>query len=110
MAKIAIEFDTVDKTLACSVDGKALENVNSVNIYLPYGSRDDYSLEICQIDENDDEDYRQVHRTVAADTTAGRALASAGAKPSAHAGFVTKTEAFGDDGLADELLSFFKRD
>jgi hypothetical protein len=109
MAKIAIEFDTVDKTLACSVDGKALENVNSVNIYLPYGSRDDYSLEICQVDENDDEDYRQVHRTVAADTEKGRALASAGGKPSV-AGFVTATEAFGDDGLADELLSFFKRD
>ena len=48
MAKINISYDTIDKTASITIDGKSIENVDSVNIYCcgyPMSESEDNEME-----------------------------------------------------------------
>ena len=61
MAKITVEFDTKDKTLNVMMDGKAVENVNSVEFYKGYEGKD-FHGSITSIEKVDDDDLFKVLR------------------------------------------------
>jgi hypothetical protein len=84
MAKVVIQFDTNDKTLNVTVDGKSLENVVHADVcrrdYYGYGmpvSDDDedepeFRFCITQAEKDADNDTEKVTRIVAADSEEGK--------------------------------------
>lgn len=87
MATIAINFDTVEKTMSCTMDGEAVANV--VGCYVHSGYKDgEYSCELMQYEKSPDGDYAKMTRIVASDTRRGKELAAAGAKSSSLPGFL----------------------
>jgi phosphoribosylcarboxyaminoimidazole (NCAIR) mutase len=112
MAKVAIEFDTVEKTMSATIDGSAVPNVVGVNLYKSYSSKkDEYSCEIVSAVESEDDDMRAYTRICAAEGAKARELAHAGATPAADfPGFVAvavEDPAAAAAVLKDELLKFF---
>ena len=71
MAKVLIEFDTVDKTLAVSIDGTAVENVVCANVSQGYPREDEYCCEIVSGTKDRDNDIRTWTRVSASQATAG---------------------------------------
>jgi hypothetical protein len=65
MAKIQVEYDTVEKTCAVSVDGTALANVVGVQFGLGYGKKGEYRCEVMQMAESEDDDMYAMTRIVA---------------------------------------------
>ena len=61
MAKINVEFDTKDKTLNVSMDGKAVDNVSSVEFYSGYDN-DGFNGSITSVDKIDEEDMVKIMR------------------------------------------------
>jgi hypothetical protein len=113
MAKINVEFDTVEKTMTCTVDGKALANVQGVMFGKGYSSkRDEYTVEVVLGDESEDDDMRTWTRICAADTVKGRELVADGATPRADLpGFVSLPQPSDEDAeLKAELLDFWGKD
>lgn len=106
MAKISIEFDTIEKTMSCTKNGEAISNVIGCNLSRGYGAKSDYRCEIMTAVEDEAEDTYTFVRIVASDTPHGQALVKAGAKQSAVAGFVVEPS---DDqaALEAEVLNFF---
>ncbi len=63
MAKILIEYDTKEKTLSTSMDGKSLSDICSVNIY-NYKNRsgeDDAHIELVSATGNEEEGLYERH-------------------------------------------------
>lgn len=79
MAKISIQYDTKEKTLAVTMDGKAVDNV--AGAYLgkgySYDEPEDYRCELTMMTQNEDDDYYTMTRIVASDTPAGQKLGDA---------------------------------
>lgn len=56
MAKITIEFDTLEKTVAVAQDGTPVENVTGVNVYRQYGYdgyTDKYAIDVHTFSKDD---------------------------------------------------------
>lgn len=97
MAKIVIEFDTVEKTVAVTRDGVAVANV--VGATVGRYCDDEYGCELCLAEKDEAHDVRTYTRICAAE------LAKAGQAPAAAPGFVT-------DGLTDlqrDVCAFMER-
>lgn len=91
MAKIRVEFDTVDKTLTATVDGKAVADVYGVSIYRGYccgpdGDADDmpYRCELTTLSENEDDKTEYWTRVTAAEGS-GELVPAAEPKPDVSA-------------------------
>jgi hypothetical protein len=85
MAKISVEFDTAEKTMAVTMDGVAMPNVQSVMLSKAgsyYGEDQDedkgYSCSILTMDKNKDESYKTFQQIVASDTKQGREVKKLG--------------------------------
>lgn len=64
MAKITVEFDTVEKTMVVKQDNQVLENVNSVNCY-QYGK--DACIEVNMSEDDEVNEVDKYTRICAAD-------------------------------------------
>ena len=81
MAKISIEFDTLEKELSVTVDGTPLENVSGVSIYPGFydSDGDEYHCSITTREKDDDHDLIKMTTLCASesvDAKSGRAVAS----------------------------------
>lgn len=65
MAKFTLEFDTVEKTLVASLDGKKLENVKAVNFYGGWGDEETFGMEVSSVTPSDNDGFTTVTRLVA---------------------------------------------
>lgn len=95
MAKIVIEFDTVDKTMSASVDGKAVADVVEAYVSKRYsmsGDGDDevsYGCSITTMAEDEESDIRTMTRLCASESLEGqRIIAAEGPQKSPVDGFV----------------------
>lgn len=62
MAKISVEFDTKEKVLNVVMDGKAVENVGSIEFYKGWENEDEFHGSITTVEKMDDDDYVKVMR------------------------------------------------
>jgi len=74
MAKINVEFDTVEKTMAVSMDGTPMPNVAGVTMFLNYGDDDEYCCELVQVSKDEAHDTRVVTRTCASNQNGATSL------------------------------------
>lgn len=58
MAKVNVEFDTVSKALAVTMDGKPMDNVVGVNLYRSYDDDDEYSCSVQMLNQDEVADTR----------------------------------------------------
>jgi hypothetical protein len=84
MAKINVEFDTSNKNLTVSMDGKQMPNIVGINIYKygAYGESDDkneYDCSVTMLDNYKDEGYKTYTQIIAKESKQGRDRALAGA-------------------------------
>lgn len=63
MAKVNVEFDTVEKTMSVTMDGSKIDNATSV--FMGCGYDDQCYCEIGMVDQNKEEGYLMQHRLVA---------------------------------------------
>ncbi len=66
MAKVNFEFDTVDKTMAVTMDGQKMDNAVSVFAGKSYDGKN-FWCEIGMMDSNEDEGYNVMHRLCASE-------------------------------------------
>lgn len=59
MAKIVAEFDSKDKTLVVTQDGKKLKNVTSFSVYKGY--EDEHYLNVNMSEEYEEDDMKMSH-------------------------------------------------
>lgn len=84
MAEIIAKFDTLSKSLNVTMDGKELENIDSVSISKAYFDRDgdgdeddaDYYLTVCQVEPKKEEGHTVVTRIVASQSPEGESSSS----------------------------------
>lgn len=72
MAKILVEFDTVEKTLSASIDGKAVADVYGVSLYRGWADDDDVVPYRCELTTRSEDDTNKLCRytsVVASDGT-----------------------------------------
>lgn len=67
MSKIVAEFDTKEKTLSITMDGKSIDNVSSAEFYAGWDEKDEFHAGITTVTKIDEEDVTQVMRIVAED-------------------------------------------
>ena len=67
MSKVNIEFDTIDKTMKITMDGKVMKNVSDVSSYKSYMEDGKYYLRIMQEEHDDDAAITTVTTTMACD-------------------------------------------
>ncbi|MBY0525592.1 MAG: hypothetical protein K2R98_19460 [Gemmataceae bacterium] len=60
MAKINVEFDTKDKSLSVSMDGKAMANVAGISLYQSYDDEDEFRCNVVMATKDDTNDIRTV--------------------------------------------------
>lgn len=65
MAKINIEFDTVEKTMVCTKDGETVANVVGAYLGCMYDDPDEYCCEVTTMVKDDANDMRVMTRLVA---------------------------------------------
>lgn len=61
MAKITIEFDTVEKTLSVMQDGSPIEDVQGISFYCCGMEDDEYSMQIQSGSYDDTSSIRMTH-------------------------------------------------
>ena len=61
MAKINVEFDTKDKTLNVVMDGKAVDNVSSVEFYSSFDN-DGFNGSVTSVQKMDEEEFVKIMR------------------------------------------------
>ena len=66
MAKFNVEFDTKEKVLNVTIDGKPIDNVSSVEFYPQYDSEGFHGA-ITTVEKVDDEDMVKIMRVSAND-------------------------------------------
>ena len=72
MAKVTIEFDTVDKSMAIAIDGKAVDNVQYVSLSTYDG--DEFGCSIETVAKDDEHDMRTYTRLCASESKDGKEL------------------------------------
>ena len=88
MAQVNIQFNTVEKTLAVSIDGKPMENVVEV-CAMAYG--DKFGLDILSRSHDEENKVVKFTKIVASQSDAAAALLADGGRPSEEfAGFVVE--------------------
>lgn len=65
MAKIIIEFDSADKTVKVTKDGKEISNVKSISVYPNYMNEQEMCCNVMSIDEDEDNDLKEMHNLIA---------------------------------------------
>lgn len=67
MAKINVEFDTKEKTMAVSIDGQEVADAYSVCLYRGYyeDEKDKFSCSITTVQQDKDNDMRVITQTMA---------------------------------------------
>lgn len=69
MAKVNVEYDTVEKTASVTIDGKSVDNLASVVVYCGYSMNEDdppkFCLEMTSCAEDEDNDMRSMNRITA---------------------------------------------
>lgn len=108
MASIAITFDTVAKTMDCTMDGAAVPNVVGCYLGQSYRKDGEYSCELVQFEKSAEGDYSTMTRIVASETPRGKELAAAGARASTVPGFLVDATA-DKAALHAELSAYFGR-
>lgn len=92
MAKVNIEFDTVDKTMSVNVDGAVVDNVVEAYVARKYSYDEEDDVEYsCSVTTSvkDEESYiHTITRLAASESTEGKAAASQGAAPALVDGFL----------------------
>lgn len=63
MAKIVVEFDTLNKTAVATIDGTPVDNFKSANVYQNY--KDDFSIEIMSGEKDKDNEIHYMTRVCA---------------------------------------------
>ncbi len=107
MAKITVQFDTVEKTMAVTIDGKSVENVTDVNFYKSMYDEGECRCSLVTMSEDSDNDMRQYTQLVASETHEAKQLGDK-AIASAFDGFVeTPVERHGK--VADDIVEFLGR-
>ena len=76
MATVTATFDTKEKTLVVTMDGKTVDNVHGVVLSKGY-SDENFYCELTTGVLNKDEDYYTVQRLVASETPEGQKLSDA---------------------------------
>ena len=66
MAKINVEFDTKDKVLSVTMDGKSIDNVSNVEFYSNYEG-DGFRGSVTTIEKIDKDDIHKIMRISAKD-------------------------------------------
>ncbi len=64
MAKLSLEFDTVEKKLVATIDGKKLKNVSSIEFFGGFDG-DSFGMEVRSIESDEDNGIFKVTRLVA---------------------------------------------
>lgn len=86
MAKVTINADTESDALEVLIDGKTVENVNSISIYMApsWYERNETELSLCITTYSEDEDsgIKTMTNLTARDNKEAKKLQSAGAKVS----------------------------
>src|SRR5580704_6396165 len=71
MAKVNVEYDTNEKTAACHIDGKPVENFHSLSLSKRYKDKPDdpdtFYLDLHQAEKNDEHDMVTHHHTMASE-------------------------------------------
>ena len=68
MAKVSVEFDTVEKTLSCSIDGKAVDNVHYVSMSHGYMNEEDFTCSITTMMHDEAEDIKTYTQLIASES------------------------------------------
>lgn len=77
MAKIVASFDTKEKTLSCTIDGKAVSNIQEIVMYKGYEG-EDFTMSLMTAAKDDESGMTRMERIVAAESTQGRELKNTG--------------------------------
>lgn len=65
MAKIIIEFDTITKAYSIRKDGIDMPDITSVSLYTKYDNRDEASIDITQVTQDEANDTTTIQTTIA---------------------------------------------
>lgn len=87
MAKVNVLFDTVEKTMVTTIDGKAVDNVRAANFSLSYEEEGEFHCCITTAVEDDDNDIRTWTQLCASESVEAKAFEQT--KASQFEGFVT---------------------
>lgn len=109
MAKISIEFDTKTKELTAAIDGKAVANVVSVQMYPSWDDDDEFRCVITTAAEDEETDIKSITNLVASETPQAKTLIAAktGAAESVmFPGFVESKSTMESKALKD-IVAYF---
>lgn len=81
MAKISIEVDTKEKTMAVTINGAAVDRVRDlyVNRYMDYNGKETLEFRASTYEEDDNKDVKKVTHIMAKESEAGQKAIQAGA-------------------------------
>lgn len=65
MSKVTVEFDTLEKTVSVSINGKPVPDVSSVEFYRSYDRDDEFRCGIMTVSKDEENDMRVVTHLVA---------------------------------------------
>lgn len=78
MAKISVDFDTVEKTMVVKHDGKVLKNVNGLSMYCGYEGK--HSCDIMMSEHDEESGVTMYQRLSASDSNEAKEAIKNGAK------------------------------
>ena len=67
MAKINVEFDTVEKTMSVSMDGKSVNDISEVFFIKSWNNDDEWTCSLGTMQENEGDDLKVYTRLIASD-------------------------------------------
>lgn len=102
MAKISCEFDTKEKTLAVTIDGKAVDNVYGVNLAKGYSDESGFYCDVMTLSEDKENDIRTMTRLMASESKDAKEQVATASQQ--FAGFVEV-----DNSLKSQIASLFRR-
>lgn len=74
MAKINVEFDTLEKTMNVTMDGKTIENAEGVSLYRGWSDDEKYGCSICVCSKDEASDVTTYTRVTASDSSEGKKI------------------------------------
>lgn len=106
MAKIVCEFDTVAKTMAVTMDGKAVDNVMGCSLYKNYDG--EYSCTVSTGETNKDEKTTKVSYLYASESIEGKQLPDS-SKSKTFVGFKEASEIVTHSNVAEDIANYFAK-
>lgn len=88
MAKVAVSFDTNDKTLSVTIDGKAVADVYGVDIYRCFDTDSEYRCSIMSETKDPVHDMYTQTRLYASKSTEAKLLSATASESKEHAEFI----------------------